>query len=216
MQHLATQHIRRIKTALFIAALLPLANFLLPGILYENWGTDPVAHLTGLTGFWTLNLLFLTLSVSPLRKITGWNWLVRLRRMIALFSFFYASLHVSTYLVFGHDFDWPEIIKDITKRPYIMAGLLAYLMLTPLALTSTDNMMRRLGGKRWQLLHRLTYPTAMLAVLHYLLLVKRDITEPGIYALLLCILLTARILNKKTRSNAPATTSISAPTPKPR
>lgn len=186
----------RIKIVLFIACLIPLARLVAAGSS-GGLGADPVEILTRSTGTWTLNFLMLTLAVTPLRRLTGWSWLVRLRRMVALYAFFYACLHFGTYLIFDQFFDWPGMVKDIAKRPYIAAGFFAFLLLIPLALTSTDRMMRRLGGRRWRSLHRLVFPIAMAGVFHYLWLVKRDITGPAWYATLLCLLLVARLAGRK-------------------
>lgn len=193
LKHPSNQAVLRIKIILFLACLIPLLRLAAAGLNHEL-GADPVETLTRSTGTWTLNFLFFTIAVTPLRKLTGWHWLVRLRRMVALYAFFYACLHFATYLVFDQYFDWPGIAKDIAKRPYIAAGFFAFVLLIPLALTSTNGMMKRLGGRRWQMLHRLTYPIVIAGVLHYLWLVKRDITYPGLYIIVLCALLCARLL----------------------
>lgn len=193
LKHPSNQAVLQIKVILFIACLIPLLR-LVAASLNHQLGADPVETLTRSTGTWTLNFLFLTLAVTPLRKLTGWHWLMRLRRMVALYAFFYACLHFATYLVFDQYFDWPGIAKDIAKRPYIAAGFFAFVLLIPLALTSTNGMMRLMGGRRWQILHRLTYPIVIAGVLHYLWLVKRDITYPGLYIIVLCVLLCARLL----------------------
>ncbi|MGZ8219760.1 sulfite oxidase heme-binding subunit YedZ [Methylomagnum sp.] len=193
LKHPSNQAILQIKIILILACLIPLLRLIVAGLSHQL-GADPVETLTRSTGIWTLNFLFLTVAVTPLRKLTGWHWLVRLRRAIALYAFFYACLHFATYLVFDQYFDWSGIAKDITKRPYITAGFFAFVLLIPLALTSTNGMMKLIGGHRWQILHRLTYPIVIAGVLHYLWLVKRDITYPGIYAIVLCVLLCARLL----------------------
>lgn len=193
LKHPSNQAVLHIKIILFLACLIPLLRLIVAGLNHEL-GADPVDTLTRSTGTWTLNFLFFTIAVTPLRKLTGWHWLTRLRRMVALYAFFYACLHFATYLVFDQYFDWPGIAKDIAKRPYITAGFFAFVLLIPLALTSTNGMMKLLGGRRWQMLHRLTYPIVIAGVLHYLWLVKRDITYPGIYIIVLCVLLCARLL----------------------
>ena len=137
----------RIKRVLFLICLIPLLRLLVAGFT-DGLGADPVETLTRSTGIWTLNFLFITLAVTPLRRFTGWCWLVRLRRMVALYAFFYACLHFSTYLVFDQFFDWRGMLADVVKRPYIAAGFFAFLLLVPLALTSTDGVVvaRRING----------------------------------------------------------------------
>ncbi len=191
--------LRPLKTALFLACLIPLSR-LLVGSFTGGLGADPVAAITGSTGRWALNLLLVTLAFTPLRKLTGWQWLARLRRTVALFAFFYACLHFAAYLVFDQFFDWAGMVADIGKRPFIAAGFLCFALMVPLALTSTDGMMRRLGGRHWLRLHRLAYLGAAAAILHYLWLVKRDITMPGAYALALCALLCARLVQSRRKS----------------
>jgi methionine sulfoxide reductase heme-binding subunit len=181
-----------IKVMVFSLALLPLTK--LGWLAYQdNLGANPIEKITRTTGYWTLTFLMITLSASPLRQLTGWLWLIRLRRMLGLFAFFYALLHFSTYLVLDQFFDWDSIIKDIAKRPYITVGFPAFLLLIPLAITSTDGMIRRLGGKRWKLLHRAVYFCAVGGVIHYWWLVKKDLTNPITFALLLGLLLGFRL-----------------------
>jgi sulfoxide reductase heme-binding subunit YedZ len=202
IKHPSNRTVQKIKIAVFLLCLLPLARLVALG-LTGGLGADPAETLTLSTGDWTLNFLFLTLAVTPLRKLTGWQWLARLRRTVALYSFFYACLHLGTYLVFDQFFDWPGILKDVGKRPYIAAGFFAFLLLVPLAVTSTDGMIRRLGGRRWQRLHRLVYLIAIVGVFHYLWLVKRDIMAPAWYALVLCLLLCARMMvSRKARPDS--------------
>jgi sulfoxide reductase heme-binding subunit YedZ len=183
---------RWLKPPLFVAALLP-AVWLLYGAFVGTLGANPVETLTHQTGTTALVILLITLAVTPLRRFTGWLWLTRLRRMAGLYAFFYAVLHFSTWLVFDHFFDWNEITKDIVKRPYITVGFSAFCLLLPLAVTSTNKMMRRLGGQRWKRLHSLVYVIGTLAVLHFLWLVKADTREPIIYACVLIALLVARL-----------------------
>jgi sulfoxide reductase heme-binding subunit YedZ len=193
LKHPSQRTVRRIKIAVFLICLIPLVRLTAAGFS-GGLGADPIETITRSTGIWTLNFLFITLAVTPLRKLTGWQWLARLRRTVALYSFFYACLHFAAYLVFDQFFDWPGIAKDIAKRPFIMAGFLSFVLLIPLAVTSTDGMIHRLGGRRWQRLHRLIYLIAIVGVFHYLWLVKRDITAPACYIIILCLLLCARMM----------------------
>jgi sulfoxide reductase heme-binding subunit YedZ len=183
-----------LKAALFAAALAPLAK-LLAGVLYfPEWlGANPAEFVTRSTGDWTLRFLLLTLAVTPLRRLTGWNWVLRLRRMLGLYAFFYGVMHASSYAGFDQLFDFAEILADIAKRPFITVGFGALLLMLPLAVTSTNAMVRRLGGARWQALHRLIYLIAPLGVLHFWWMVKRDLRDPAIYAVLLAALLAYRI-----------------------
>lgn len=183
--------IRRFKPVLFALCLLPFV-FLVIGAFTGKLSADPIEDITFTTGKWTLRFLLITLAVTPLRTTTGWNTLIRLRRMLGLFAFFYVCLHFSTYIVLEQFFAWPEIIEDILKRNYILVGFLGFVLLIPLAITSTNKMMRRLGGKRWQQLHRLVYIAAVAGILHFLWLVKSDVTEPVIHAIILTALLGYR------------------------
>ncbi|MDD5174824.1 MAG: sulfoxide reductase heme-binding subunit YedZ [Sterolibacterium sp.] len=182
-----------IKIALFLLCLAPL---LLLG--WNAWndalGANPIEAITRALGTWTLRLLLIILTISPLRKLTGRHWLLRLRRMLGLFVFFYAILHLTTYLWLDKFFDWQAIANDIFKRPFITIGMAAFALLVPLAATSSNAMMKRLGGKRWQQLHRTVYVIAIFGVAHYWWLVKLDVTSPLIYAALLTILLGVRLL----------------------
>ena len=155
-------------------------------------GANPIEFITRSTGTWTLVGLLITLSVTPLRRLTGRADLIRLRRMLGLFAFFYACLHFTTYIWLDQFFEPAAIAKDIVKRPFITVGFTAFVLLIPLAATSTNAMMRRLG-RRWQQLHRLIYPIALLGVVHYLWLVKKDLTEPLIYGAVLAVLLAMRL-----------------------
>ena len=180
-----------LKVIVFLAALLPLA-WLGYGVFSGNLGVNPIETITRSLGDWALRFLLLTLTVTPLRRLTGWGWPMRLRRMLGLYAFFYALLHLSSYIVLDQFFYWPEIWADMVKRPYITIGMASFLMLVPLAVTSTNTMMRRLG-RNWLRLHRLVYPTAAAAIAHYYLLVKADTTEPLIYALILLVLMAMRM-----------------------
>lgn len=180
-----------IKPVVFTAALVPVAWMLWQGFA-GGLGVNPIETITHRTGDWTLRFLLITLTVTPLRRLTGWTWLQRLRRMLGLFAFFYAALHLTTYLWLDKFFLWGEIADDILERPFITVGFAAFLILVPLAATSTKGMMRRLG-RRWGQLHRGVYLAVILGVLHYWWLVKADIREPAIYALLAGLLLGIRV-----------------------
>jgi sulfoxide reductase heme-binding subunit YedZ len=180
-----------LRTLLFFACLLPAGNLMLAW-QHDTLGANPIESLTHATGDWTLRLLLITLSITPLRHLTGWHWLVRLRRMLGLFTFAYASAHFLIYLWLDQFFDWHSIAADIMKRPFVTVGFAAFVLLIPLAATSTHGAMRRLGGRRWQALHRSIYGIAILALLHFWWLTKADYLEPAIYSLILLALLGAR------------------------
>jgi len=182
-----------LKVVVFVLALLPLCRLIYGGF-NDALGANPIEKITHNTGYWTLTFLLITLSATPLRRLSGWQWLVRLRRMLGLFAFFYGCLHFLTYLVLDQFFDWESILKDILKRPYITVGFPAFLLMIPLALTSTDAMIRRMGGKQWRLLHRLIYLSAIGGVVHYWWLVKKDLSNPIIFAAVLALLLGLRLL----------------------
>ena len=178
------------KPLIFILSLLPL--LLLSFQYYANMlGANPIEEITHQTGDWTLRFLLITLTATPLRRITGWSWMIRIRRMLGLFAFFYASLHLITYFWLDQFFDWPEIWLDILDRPFVTVGMLGFILLLPLAVTSTNAMMKRLG-KNWKKLHRLAYVIPALGVIHFWWLVKADVLEPLIYGFLLLVLLAAR------------------------
>jgi methionine sulfoxide reductase heme-binding subunit len=189
---LTDKQIQVIKAALFLLCLWPLGHYVW-SFKQDALGANPIEAVTRGMGTWALQFLLVTLTVTPLRKFTRQAWLGRLRRMLGLFAFFYASLHLTTYLWFDQFFDWPEIAKDIVKRPFITAGMVTFLLLVPLAATSTNAMIRRLGGRRWQRLHRLVYPVAMIALLHYTWMVKADVAKPLFFSILLAILLGLRL-----------------------
>jgi sulfoxide reductase heme-binding subunit YedZ len=180
-----------IKVALFVLCLVPLARLVYGGIT-NVLGANPIETITRSTGWWTLFLLMATLMVTPLRKVTGANWLLRLRRMLGLFAFFYACVHFTTFIWFDHWFDVAEIVKDVIKRPFVTVGFAAFVLLLPLAFTSTNAMVRRLG-RNWQRLHRLVYAIAILGVVHFWWLVKRDLTEPIVFSAVLAALLGTRL-----------------------
>lgn len=183
-----------VKTALFIAALLPSARLLWFGFA-DRLGANPIEFITRNTGDWTLYFLCLTLAVTPLRRLTRWNWLIKLRRMLGLFTFFYASMHFLTFLWFDHFFDLPEMWRDIVKRPFIMVGFIAFMLMIPLAVTSANAMVARLGGKRWQWLHRLIYVIAPLGILHFWWMKagKNDFAEPILFGVIVLFLLGMRV-----------------------
>lgn len=187
--------VRRIKALLFAACLYPFASLVWLGFT-GGLGADPVEFIRRATGTWTLDFLIITLSVTPLRRATGWRWLIRLRRMFGLYAFFYALIHVVTYLWLDQLFDLTAIWTDIVKRPLIAAGFLSFVLMIPLAVTSTDRMVRRLGGKRWQQLHRAVYLIAVAGVIHFWWLVKIDYTRPLIYSAIIGGLLVARIVSR--------------------
>jgi sulfoxide reductase heme-binding subunit YedZ len=180
-----------LKAALFAACLVPLARLGWLGWT-DGLGANPIESITRQLGTWTLNFLLITLAATPLRHLTGWHWLIRLRRMLGLYAFFYATLHFMTYLWLDQFFDWAAIAKDIAKRPFITAGFTAFVLLIPLAATSNAAMLKRLGGRRWTQLHRSVYAIAILGVIHYWWLVKKDITLPLLYAVILAALLGFR------------------------
>ena len=191
-----------IKAVLFVLALVPLALLVyntVAGVFVE-----PLEAITRGTGDWVLYLLCLTLAVTPLRRLTGWNWLVRLRRMIGLFAFFYAFVHFLAFLWFDHFFDMAAMWKDVVKRPFITVGFAAFVLLIPLAVTSTNGMIKRLGGKRWQWLHRLIYLVAPLGILHFWWMKagKNNFTEPIIFGLIVLVLLGARLYWSRTKAVA--------------
>jgi sulfoxide reductase heme-binding subunit YedZ len=183
---------RILKPIVFIAALLPLAQLVLAQFT-TGLGANPVEVMTHRTGLTALVLLFITLAITPLRKLTGLFWLVQYRRMLGLFAFFYAVLHFLIYAVLDQSLDLSSVLKDVYKRPFITVGFLAFLLLIPLAITSTKGWIRRLG-KRWQLLHRLIYVSAIAGALHFIWLVKRDKQEPLTYAAVLAVLLGYRVV----------------------
>ncbi|GJJ04787.1 protein-methionine-sulfoxide reductase heme-binding subunit MsrQ [Duganella rhizosphaerae] len=196
-----------IKTAIFLLALVPLARMVyltLTGQLVE-----PLEFITRGTGDWTLYFLCFTLAVTPLRKLSKWNWLIKLRRMLGLYMFFYGFLHFMTFLWFDHFFDVQEMWKDVLKRPFITVGFIAFVLLIPLAVTSTNAMVKRLGGKRWQWLHRLVYVIAPLAILHFWWMKagKHNFTQPIIFGVILGSLLLMRIYWARSKALAGAATA---------
>lgn len=185
---------RAARVLVFAAALVPLA-LLVRDALTGGLGANPVEEITHRTGWWALALLMATLAVTPVRRLTGWNRLAGYRRMVGLFAFFYATLHVLTYFGLDQLFAMEYLVEDVIERPYITVGFTAWLLLVPLALTSTRGWIRRLG-RRWQKLHRLVYVAAALGVLHFLWLVKADTREPLIFGAILVLLLGARVARR--------------------
>ena len=186
------RRIAAIKAGLFAAALAPFTALVVTGVT-GGLGANPVEAITHTTGEWTLRLLLATLAITPLRHLTGWVWLTRLRRMVGLFAFFYLVLHFATYAVLDASLDLAYVVEDVADRLYITVGFAAFVMLAPLAATSTNAMVRRLGPLRWRRLHRLVYAAGVCGVLHYLWLVKADLREPLVYAGILTVLLAARL-----------------------
>jgi sulfoxide reductase heme-binding subunit YedZ len=179
-----------LKPAVFVLCLVPF-GLLAWGAIEGDLGANPLEHVTDVTGEWGLRFLLITLALTPLRRLTGWSPLQRFRRMLGLFAFFYVSLHFLAWVWLDQELLWSNIVADIVKRPFVTVGFLAWLLLLPLALTSTRGMMRRLG-RRWKALHSAIYLIATLGVLHYLWLVKADLLEPVIYGLVLIALLATR------------------------
>jgi sulfoxide reductase heme-binding subunit YedZ len=185
--------LRYFKPVIFLACLAPLANLAWRGF-HDELGANPIEAITHSTGTCTLVFLLITLSVTPLRKLTRQYWLINLRRMFGLFAFFYGCLHLTTYVWLDKFFDVHQMLADIAKRRFITAGLAGFVLMIPLALTSTKSWIRRLGGKRWQALHRLIYLSAAAGVIHYIWLVKADLRSPLRYAFVLLVLLGYRIV----------------------
>jgi sulfoxide reductase heme-binding subunit YedZ len=184
--------IRYAKAAVFLLALSPAV-----ALGWQAWagglGANPIDAITDTTGIWTLRFVLATLAVTPLRRLTGWNTAVRFRRMLGLFAFFYGTLHFLTWLVLDQFFGWEFILADIAKRPYITAGFTGFVLMIPLAITSTAGWIRRLGGRWWNRLHRLVYATGVAGVIHFLWLVKVVSTEQIVYAVILAVLLGLRV-----------------------
>ena len=195
---------RFVKLVIFVNGLVPLVL-----LLWDVWrgrvGANPLEFATRTTGMLTLVFLFLTLSISPLRRITGLNRLIKFRRMIGVFAFFYGLLHLLTYIAFDRFFRWSTIPGDVAGRRFIAVGMLAFFLMLPLAITSTDAMVKRLGGKRWAILHRVVYLAAFLGVLHFYMLVKSDLRRPLTFGFLLALLLGFRIFSSYHRPRTAGT-----------
>ncbi|MFN2531609.1 MAG: sulfite oxidase heme-binding subunit YedZ [Pyrinomonadaceae bacterium] len=183
------------KSVVLVNALVPIA-LLAWDFFHHNVGANPLEFVTRTTGMLTLVFLFITLAITPLRKILGLNWLVKFRRMLGLLAFFYGFLHFLTYLWFDRFFRLLSIVQDVGRRPFILLGMAAFLLMIPLAITSTNKMIKRLGGKRWNRLHRLVYGAGIAGVLHFWLLVKSDIRLPMTFGFILLLLLAYRIVQK--------------------
>ena len=196
----STRQVWHVRNILFVLALLPLAR-LVVFVFLDKLGANPIEFITRNTGDWALYFLCITLAVTPLRKLTRWNWLVRLRRMLGLFAFFYVLLHFTIFFWLDHFFDVQEMWADIVKRPFITVGVAAFVLLIPLAATSTNAMVRRLGGKRWQWLHRLTYVIVPLGVLHFWWVKagKNLLAQPILFTTIVTLLLLTRVLSEKNR-----------------
>jgi methionine sulfoxide reductase heme-binding subunit len=196
------------KVAVFLLCLVPLGILVLRG-LHNDLTANAVQFVEHWTGDWTIRFLIITLAVTPLRKILNLPQLIRFRRMLGLFAFFYSCLHFTTWLALDRFFNWPEMLKDVGKRPYITVGFTGFVLMIPLAITSTAGWIRRLGGKRWQLLHRAIYLSAISGVIHYYWLVKSDHRKPLQYAALVALLLGWRIVmwlnNRRQNTKAPGT-----------
>ena len=196
-----------LKPAVFTGGLVPVATIVLRGIRSEL-GADPIAQALNQLGLMALVFLIATLACTPLKTLTGVTWPLRIRRMLGLFAFFYVLCHFAIFLYYDNALDWPALVKDLTKRPFIIAGFLAFVLLIPLAITSTAGWIRRLGGKNWQRLHRLVYVAALGGIIHYYWLVKSDVREPllyfGIWLVLMLFRLGVSISKRIKRSAAPA------------
>jgi len=221
------RYVKRLKPPVFLLSLGPLA-----ALAYKAYhdtqfpdavpllSGNPQAFIRNSTGFWTLVFICITIGITPARRLLHQNWLVRFRRMVGLFAFFYGSLHFVTYFLFDTGVDWGAVVRDVYMRTFITAGFIAWLLMVPLAITSTAGWVRRLGGKRWRKLHYLVYLTAIAAVLHYWWLVKSDITVPRRFAVVVALLLGYRLVayllkrrNEAALSRARAEKSVSAKSP---
>jgi sulfoxide reductase heme-binding subunit YedZ len=195
------EQISKIKVFIFALCLVPLARLIWLGF-HDDLSANPIEFVERSTGFWALFILLATLALTPVRLITGRVWQIQLRRMLGLFMFFYACLHIITYVWLDFGFVWADITKDIAKHPRILVGFAAFVLTIPLAATSTNGMVRRLRD-HWKQLHRLVYAIAILAVVHFWWLVKKDIREPLLYAIILVVLLGIRIYYKKSKQLKP-------------
>jgi methionine sulfoxide reductase heme-binding subunit len=211
---------RWLRPVVFAASLLP-AVWVIGAIASDYFngtrllGSNPIKEAEHFTGRWVLRFLMFTLAVTPIRQTFGWNWLQKYRRMLGLFAFSYALIHLSIYFVLDLELKWGDLAEDIIKRPYITIGMAAFAMLIPLAITSTAKMVKRLGGKRWAALHRTIYAIVILGTIHFWMAVKRDITDPLIFALIFAVLLGYRVVAWRRRRAAAATRTANAP-PAPR
>ncbi len=191
------------RAAVFAVALVPFARLVL-GFLTDDLTANPIEFITRQTGYWALVLLVASLAVTPIRRLTGWNDIIKLRRLIGLLAFFYATLHLVTWIVLDKFFDLDIMIEDVVKRRFITIGMLTWVILVPLALTSTKNSIRSLG-RRWQTLHRLAYVAGITGVIHFWWLVKADVFEPQMFAAALAVLFGVRIWwTWRTRTPSPS------------
>ena len=184
-----------------VIALGAMASDLIAHTRY--FGSNPIKEGEHFLGEWTLRFIVASLTVTPLRQLTGWNWLAKHRRTLGLFAFGYVTLHWLTYALLDVQLDWGDLVKDVTKRPYIMIGMAALLLMVPLALTSTRNSIRRLGGKRWNRLHKLIYVISVLGVIHFWMAVKKDVSDPAMYGAFVALLLGVRAARWWTRRAGP-------------
>ena len=192
---------KSLKPIVFLAALAP-ASWLFWAALTGNLSANPLSDITNETGVWTLRFLCITLAVTPVRRLTGWNGIIRFRRMLGLFAFFYGTLHFTVFFFLDHQFDFAAMWTDVLKRPYIAAGFTAFVLMIPLAITSTTGWIRRMGGKKWNLLHKLIYVTALAGVLHYYWKVKLDASHPIYYGAVVVLLLGFRVWRNVARKRA--------------
>jgi sulfoxide reductase heme-binding subunit YedZ len=195
------------KLVIVVNGLVPL-TLLLWDVYRKQVGANPLEFVTRTTGMLTLVFLLISLAVTPARRITGLNWLTRFRRMLGLFAFFYGSLHLMTYVAFDRFFHLTTVPSDVVRRPFIAIGMTAFFLMVPLAITSTDKMVKRLGGKRWIRLHRVVYLSGVLGVLHYYMLVKSDVRLPMTFAFLLAVLLGFRLFAKYYSPTRPGASSL--------
>jgi methionine sulfoxide reductase heme-binding subunit len=191
---------RLVALLIFAASLVPLL-LVVADALRGRLGANPIEAILNRFGYWTLVFVLLALVPTPLQRLSGWTWVAPHRRMIGLFAFFYACLHVATYVGIDQFFDWRAIVADVVKRKFITIGMLAFALLVPLALTSTDGSVRRLGYARWKRLHRLVYAAALCGVVHFTWRVKADLREPLLFAAALAVLLAVRLIGRRPLSS---------------
>jgi len=211
---------RWLRPLVFVVCLIPAAwvVFAIASDFFSGTrllGSNPIKEAEHFTGRWVLRFLMFTLAVTPIRQTLGWNWLQRYRRMLGLFAFAYATMHLSIYFFLDLELAWGDLWADIVKRPYITIGMAAFALLVPLAVTSTAKMVKRLGGKRWAALHRSIYVIVVLGTIHFWMAVKRDITLPLIFALIFAVLLGYRVVAWRRRKLTAAAREAAAP-PTPR
>jgi sulfoxide reductase heme-binding subunit YedZ len=203
-----TQLVRRVLKPVVFASCLGPFSWLVYNAFWGDLGVNPVETITNETGIWTLRLLAVTIAITPIRWLTKWNPIINFRRMVGLFAFFYGTIHFSIYFILDRSLMFDGLWDDIVKRPYITVGFTAFVLMIPLALTSTKGWIRRLGGQKWNLLHKLVYVSASLGVLHYWWKVKLDVTNPMVYAAIVAVLLGWRVLraiNKRQAASAART-----------